>query len=93
MRRRSTSIYWGNIPSGGGQALGDILYDVLTNGAQSAPTGKAIYELYNLDRYVDVNTYRTQLQNYDNPQDFIDKEARTGQNQASKQISFENSFY
>ena len=65
---------WGNIPSAGGQSLGDILYDVLTNGAQSAPTGKAVSELYNLDRYIDVSTYRTQLQNYDNPQDFLDKE-------------------
>lgn len=82
---------WGNIPSGGGQALGNILYDVLTNGAQSAPTGKAISELYNLDRYVDVSTYRTLLQNYDTPQDFIDKEVLTGD--LYETLSFENSFY
>lgn len=58
---------WGNTPSGGGRALGDLLYDALT-GSESeigAPTSKAISEIYNLDRFVDVTTYRTQLKDYD----------------------------
>lgn len=82
---------WGNVPSGGGQALGDIFYNVLTDGEQSAPAGKAISELFNLDRFVDVSTYRTQLQDYATPEDFAEKEARTGE--LYETLDFENSFY
>ena len=38
-----------------------------------------------------MSTYRTLLQNYDTPQDFIDKEVRTGD--LYETLSFENSFY
>jgi outer membrane receptor protein involved in Fe transport len=59
---------WGNAPSGGGRSLGDILYDKLTGSSTElgAPTNTAAVQLYNLDRYIDVPTYRTELQNFSN---------------------------
>ena len=78
---------WGTTPTGANEALGDILYEVLTEGRQSKPEGKAIYELYNLDRYIDVSTYRQQLQDYDNDSDFD----QTGNSYEA--LSFDNGFY
>ena len=73
--KRSHAIYgsdydyaWGNKPSGGGRSLGDILYDVLTDSTTElgAPRNTAALQIYNLDRYIDVPTYRTELQNFSN---------------------------
>ena len=71
----SYSYLWGN-RANGKESLGEIFYDILTDGEQSVPNGKAVSEIYNLDRYVDVRKYREQLQNYDTPQDFIGRSSR-----------------
>lgn len=77
----SYSYLWGN-RANGKESLGEIFYDILTDGKQSTPSGKAVSEIYNLDRYVDVRKYREQLQNYDSPDDLIARANRqnTGNN-------------
>lgn len=57
---------WGNTPGTGGRSLGDILYDALTGSENElgAPRNTAATQIYNLDRYIDVSTYRSQLKDY-----------------------------
>lgn len=95
--RRSHATYgsdydyaWGNTPSGGGRSLGDILYDVLTGSTTElgAPRNTAALQIYNLDRYIDVPTYRTELQNFSNSNllddnNYLDLTSYTWQNPAS----------
>ncbi|MFL2847346.1 MAG: hypothetical protein ACJZ9B_00005, partial [Coraliomargaritaceae bacterium] len=59
---------WGIAPKSGGRSLGDILFDVLTSSTDEigAPTSAAADQLFNLDRYIDVPTYRSELQNFSN---------------------------
>ena len=65
----------------GGESIGNIFYDVLTDGEQTRPNGKATSEIYDLDRYVNVTKYRERLLNYDAPENFV---ARANRNIANE---------
>ena len=63
----SYSYRWGNSAPNNGRSLKDHLFDVLRGEeGVGGPQNQASKQIFDLDRYIDVPTYRSQLNNFSN---------------------------
>ena len=61
----SYSYRWGNAAPNNGRSLKDYIFDVLRGEVGvGGPQNAASKQIFNLDRYVDVTTYRSELNDY-----------------------------
>ena len=63
----SYSYRWGNSAPNNGRSLKDHLFDVLRGKeGVGGPQNQASKQIFDLDRYIDVSTYRSELNNFSN---------------------------
>ena len=61
----SFSFRWGNSAPNNGRSLKDHIFDVLRGGENlGGPQNSASKQIFDLDRYIDVTTYRSELNNF-----------------------------